>query len=126
MEHLHKAIGQIRSLVWLAALVVQLIAGLGSWFIYSQFDISPVAGVAVFIIISAVSSLLVGWVAGYFAGIPLTAFGNAIIHVSPSENAPAPPTENLKVGSEYVSSLVYQLYQIASLQDNKISNQIGR
>lgn len=120
MEHLNKAISQIRNLVWLIAFSVQLVAAGVCWLLYNQSDISIMLVVGIFASVSLLGSLFVGWTASYFAKIPLAAFGNAIIHVSPSENAPAPQTDNIQVGREYVSSLVYQLYQVASLQDNKI------
>ncbi len=120
MEHLPKAISQIRSRVWLVALLIQSVIGLGCGFLYSQTNLSAGVIAALFAGLSIVSSLFIGWMAGYLASVPLAAFGDAIIHVSPSQNAPAPKTDNLQVGKEYVSSLVYQLYQVASLQDNKL------
>lgn len=120
MEHLHKATGQIRSRVWLIAASVQLGVGISCGLLYWHFGLAPLITVVLFAGLSLVGSLVVGWAAGYFAGIPLAAFGDAIIHVSPSENGPAPHTDKLLVGKEYVSSLVYQLYQVASLQDNKL------
>lgn len=120
MEHLSKALTNIRNRVWLVALFIQIIIGAGCWVLYSQTDIETVFLISIFIVGSTLGALIVGWSAEHFAEIPLKALGNAILHVAPSENAPAPQTDNLTVGKEYVSNLVYQLYQVASLQDNKI------
>ncbi len=120
MEHLPKLIRQIRNRIWLVTLLVQLIAALVCWLLYQKFTISVTAAAGLFAAMSVIGSLLVGWAAGYFASIPLAAFGDAIIHISPSQNGAAPLTDKLQVGREYVSALVYQLYQVASLQDNKI------
>lgn len=119
MEHLSSAIGQIRSRIWLLAASVQLGIGAACGLLYWQAGLSLTATAALFVGLSLFGSLLVGWVAGRLASIPLGAFGDAVLHVSPSENAAAPQTDQLPIGKEYVSSLVYQLYQIASLQDNK-------
>lgn len=120
MEHLRKTISQIRNHVWLLALTVQLLTGTMCWLLYTQSGISWLVVGIVFVGASLAGSWLVGWLAGNSAKVPLEAFGNAIIHVSPSENAAAPQTDNLRIGREYVSKLVYQLYQVASLQDNKL------
>lgn len=120
MEHLPKVISQIRNRIWLVALSTQLLVGPGCWLLYNKTSISLLGVLALFVVSSILCSLLVGWTAGYVAKIPLAAFGNAILHISPSENAAAPQTDNLQIGREYVTNLVYQLYQVASLQDNKI------
>ncbi|HSX23570.1 MAG TPA: ATP-binding protein [Candidatus Saccharimonadales bacterium] len=121
MEHLKKATDQIRGRVWLMALIGQLGIGFGCW---GALQLSIVSGFLVaifFVVCSALWSFLVGWSAGFFAQIPLEALGKSILHVSPSENSVgAPKTEDLRIGREYVTNLVYQLYQVASLQDNKL------
>ncbi len=119
MEHLNKLVGQIRNRVWLVALAMQFAVGAGCWLLYEQTGLSNAMILGSFVGMSVLGSLAVGWAAGYFARLPLFVFGNAIMHISPSENAAAPQTDNLRVGREYVSALVYQLYQVASLQDNK-------
>jgi signal transduction histidine kinase len=64
--------------------------------------------------------MCISWLAGHWASLPLRALGSAILHASPGSSPDqAPSTQDLKIGHEYVTSLAYQLYQIASLQDNK-------
>ncbi|MES2971923.1 MAG: ATP-binding protein [Patescibacteria group bacterium] len=120
MEHLNKAIGQIRSRILFLAVITQVIIGLGCYLLYDNGVLPLVLAGVVFAAMTISGSLLIAWQAGKLARVPLEAFGNAIIHISPSENAPAPQTDQLRIGSEYVTRLVYQLYQVASMQDNKI------
>lgn len=119
MEHLKKAMGQIRGHVWLVAFSMQLGIGIACGLLYLSADVTEAVVAGIFAAASLVGSLIVGWLAGYWASLPLKALGEAISHVSPSQNVAAPQTDKLKIGQEYVSSLIYQLYQIASLQDNK-------
>lgn len=76
------------------------------------------------LIIWMFGGLLTGIVIGLFgaraAGKPLRAIGEAILHVAPETSTPAPDIDKLKIGREYINALAYQVYQIASLQDNKI------
>lgn len=120
MEHLDKAVGQVRSWIWTLATASQLLIGLGYFWLYAHGILSTAATAVLFAITSALSGFLVGWVAGWLTRVPLQALGNAIMHISPSENAAAPQIEGLQIAREFVTSLVYQLYQVASLQDNKI------
>ena len=121
MEHLHKALEQIRSRVWLVSLLMQLAtAGVCVWLYLS--GIMPILpSIGLYALLSIFSTLIAAAYAARLARIPLEAMGNAILHVSPSQNAPAAPqTDSLRIGREYVTNLVYQLYQVASMQDNKL------
>ncbi len=66
-------------------------------------------------------SFIIGWAAGRVAKVPLGIIGQAILHISPGHNGTKAPTfDSVKIGRQYITGLVNQLYQIASLQDNKI------
>lgn len=120
MEHLKKAISQIETRVWLSALLAQAVALAAGWALYNYTIVPNHLVVAAFAGLCLAGSYAVAWLAGRLASKPLEAFGDAILHISPgAEAAAAPRTEQLRVGREYVSQMVYQLYQIASLQDNK-------
>ncbi len=119
MEQLKKLTKQIRNHVWLVAICVHLLVGLGClWLIHTGMDFLPV--VALYATLTLLGASCVGWWAAHLASLPLKALGNAILHAAPG-NTPeqAPNTNDLKIGKEYVTSLAYQLYQIASLQDTK-------
>ena len=120
MEYLIKALGQVRTRVWLASSTLQILIGLVCLWLYDQGIISFVATVILFTVSSIISGLFIGRFAGQLLGAPLKALGDAIMHISPSESARAPETDKLRIGREYVNSLIYQLYQVASLQDNKL------
>lgn len=74
-----------------------------------------------FLLITVIGTCCVGYLAGHLAKLPLAALGDAILHISPSQvGAKAPEFEKLSIGRQYVTTLAYNLYQIASLQDNKV------
>lgn len=68
---------------------------------------------------AATTSILASFVFGWYAKRLLESFGRAVLHISPSVSVQAPNLENLPIAREFMTALVYQLYQIASLQDNK-------
>ncbi len=119
MEYLRKTLGQIRGRVWLVAFSLQLGIGAGGWLLYDKYDFAFTQLAIGFVIVTAIGALLTAWVASHAASLPLAAFGKAITHISPSASGPAPNTNTLRIGREYVTKLVYQLYEIASMQDNK-------
>ncbi len=120
MEYLGKTIKQIRLRILILTFSIQSVLWFGSWWLYQSNFITALELGFLFIIFTMLSAVLTAWAAGYLARIPLAAMGHLILHISPSENAPAPQTDNLQIGREYITNLAYQLYQVASLQDNKI------
>lgn len=73
------------------------------------------------IVLALAATLLTAYVASRFAKIPLEAFGNAILHLSPTETpTAAPQTDSLSIGHQYVTSMVYQLYQLSEVQQNEL------
>lgn len=121
MEQLKHASSQIRNRVWLWATLLQLFAAGLSYGLYSTGVLSATLAFIVFAVLGCLNAWIVAILAANYAAIPLQAFGNAILHLSPTETpAAAPQTDSLKIGHEYVTSMVYQLYQLASVQDNKL------
>lgn len=120
MEHLNKATSQIRYRIWLISTLLQLIAGAICYGLYSSQIVKGFGVVILFVVLVLVTAFITARVAAYMARLPLEAIGKAILHISPSMNTASPQTDNLEVGREYVTTLIYQLYQVASLQDNKI------
>lgn len=121
MEHLKQAINQIRNRVLLLTLGLQLaILGIG-YALYALAHVSPVIILAIMAILSGLSAWLTARAASRYANVPLKAFGDAILHLSPTETPTSPPqTDNLPIGHEYVTSMIYQLYQIADVQQNEL------
>lgn len=120
MDHLNKTIGQIRARILLLSATVNLIIALIFVWMYHNVPLNAFLLMGLFILAVIMGALIIGWAAGYASGIPLKGIGDAIMHISPSQNMAAPKTDKLKIGRAYVSSLSYHLYQVASLQDNKI------
>lgn len=97
-----------------------VVTGLGLAFTFISPDISQIAQAGIWLIAGLVAGAFIGLFATRLAGRPLEAIGQAIYHVSPEATAKAPDIDKLTIGREYVNALAYQVYQIASLQDNKI------
>ena len=74
---------------------------------------------SVWIIGSLFVAAVVGWYAAWLASKPLEAITQAVLHVAPETNGPAPETDKLAIGREYVSSLAYQIYRVHSLQNEQ-------
>lgn len=121
MEHLRSTIGQIRSRVWLVSMASQLLVSMAGYYLYSTHRLPVMVLAGLLFICMSLVSLLVAFTAGMLARAPLEAFGNAIMHIAPeSTGVAAPSLEHLKIGRQYITSLAYQLYQIASLQNNTL------
>lgn len=121
MEHLSQATAQIRQRVWLVSFVLQLATAVGCFWLYQQGSLEFWKLILVFIGASLITSYIAGKLAGSLAKLPLQAMGQAILHIAPSQSGVgAPKFEQLRIGREYVTNLAYQLYEIASLQDNKL------
>ncbi len=121
MEHLKQATGQIRNRIWLLATFLQLATAGLSLAAYKSGSLSPQLALGLFVVLSCVNAWATSLVAAHYASIPLKAFGDAIMHLSPTETpSAAPQTDGLKIGHQYVTSMVYQLYQISNVQNNKL------
>lgn len=120
MEHLKQIKNQINVRVFLLAIILQLVIGVGCWLVWDTYKLSTLVQLIIYIILSLMASWAVGYWSARIAVKPLEALGEAILHVAPETTGPAPDMDKLKLGREYVNSLAYQVYQIASLQDNKI------
>jgi len=120
MEQLPKLIKQLRLRTWLVALLMQLVVGWLGALLYFAHLIPDWAVVLVYALFSIGAAFITALVSSSSAKIPLEAFGQAIAHITPGdEKVGAPKFDSLSIGREYVTSLAYQLYQIASLQNNK-------
>ena len=121
MEHLKQATGQIRNRVWLLAAAAQLLVlGLG-YAAYSFGHLKPGVVLGLVALLSLLSALLVGELAARVAKIPLKALGDGILHLSPTQTpASAPQTDQLSVGNQFVTSMVFQLYEFANVQQNTL------
>lgn len=121
MENLGKVTAQIRNRVWLVAPVLQLPVGVVALLLYHYTNINALLISLILVLLEAAAAYGVAWIAGYFAAQPLAALGQAVLHIAPGDTGvKAPQFDSLRIGREYVTTLAYQLYQIASLQDNKI------
>ncbi|MEO8862965.1 MAG: HAMP domain-containing sensor histidine kinase [Candidatus Saccharimonadales bacterium] len=126
MEHLKKTITQLRIRIWLISFGLQMLVLAGSfWFWRDEMLTRPtLTGLAV--LGCAFTSLIIAYVSGSYMQTLLKAFGDAILHISPKGNAEAPIADKLTIGKEYVSSMIYHLYQIASAPTDKILDEHRR
>lgn len=95
-----------------------LIASVGGTITLFLPDVSQVVQVLVWFVTGAIGGVSIGLFGAWLASKPLEVIGQAIFHVAPNTTGPAPNIDSLTIGREYVNSLAYQIYQIASLQDN--------
>lgn len=110
-----------RSLALRTGLVAGLVfASLGIFLTVFLPNLSMLPKAAIWLLFGLLAGVGLGWFAAWLATQPLRAIGQAIFHVAPETTGPAPNIDGLSVGREYVNALAYQVYQIASLQDNKI------
>lgn len=121
MEHLKQATQQIQNRVWLFGTLLQLIAAAVSSVAYISGALSIELAFGLFAALSLLNAWGASRAAAYYASIPLEAFGTAILHLSPTSTpSAAPQTDGLKIGHQYVTNMVYQLYQISNVQNNKL------
>lgn len=121
MEHLPQVTHQIRNRVWLLTTLLQLAAAGLSYESYTTGLLSLQMAFILFAVLSCLNAWGSSLIASYFATIPLRAFGNAILHLSPTETpTAAPQTDTLMIGHQYVTSMVYQLNQLADVQNNAL------
>lgn len=118
MEHFKDTRKSLAVRIGLVALI--MIISLGAAFVFLAPELPVVYRIGVWLIGSLIAGFGIGWIASLMAAEPLKALGDAITHVSPEASGPAPDITKLQIGREYVNTLAYQVYQIASLQDNKI------
>lgn len=118
MEHFKDTRKSLAVRIGLVALI--MIISLGAAFVFLAPELPVVYRISVWLIGSLMAGFGIGWIASLMAAEPLKALGDAITHVSPEASGPAPDITKLQIGREYVNTLAYQVYQIASLQDNKI------
>lgn len=121
MEKLPQATTQIRNRVWALNTVLHTCIASGAFWLYHASVIPWWQTVIGFVAATVLGSYIIGLFAGRLAQAPLAALGDAILHISPNHaGAKAPQFESLHIGRQYVTTLAYNLYQIASLQDNEI------
>ena len=70
MEHLAKAISQIRTRVWLVAILFQLLSAISTWAIHLYLNTNSAITAAIFLVLTVVGSLVVGWIASRFSAEP--------------------------------------------------------
>jgi signal transduction histidine kinase len=120
VEYLKNVKAQIGNRIFLLSFSLQVVVLLGTYALWQLGRVGQPLIWLVLIIGLIVVNVIISRYAGEISAIPLEALGKAIFHVAPSsEPTKAPDTSDLKVGREYVTNIAYQLYQIASLQDNK-------
>ncbi len=110
---------RLRTAVFIAAIqTVLIVVCYLLWFF--GLVTAPNSLITVGIISAVITSTAAAFVFAWYTKKLLTAFGQAVLHVSPSKHEQAPKIEELPIAKEFMTGIVYELYQIASLQDNKI------
>lgn len=120
MDQLKRFNTQIKQRFILFAALLQIIS-VGVCFALWQFlKLDIIFIVAAYIVVSVILSYIFASMFAKAALEPVKVLGDTVLHLSPGANAENKPLpENLRIGREYITAISYQLYQIASLQDNK-------
>src|SRR5262249_54663179 len=115
MNHLEKLIQQLTGRVfgWLvfSQVLTILFLGLIYRFVGSNWVLIGLLAFIMGLVISVIFSSAIAKLITQ----PINYLWQAILHVSPQEGSiPAPNLDNIKIGHELISSLVLQIYQLAS------------
>jgi signal transduction histidine kinase len=115
MDHFDKLRGQVTILITLGVLALVLFLIGAFWLLAIQFELMFIVVVP----ITALSAISLGYLlARHLASRvlePISYVWKAILHVSPEHGTTAAPNlEQAKMGRELVTSLVMQVYQLAS------------
>jgi signal transduction histidine kinase len=118
MEHLRPL---SRSIALQTGLLTGSLLGiLGALILFLEPLLSRLSLMVVISLAAIVTVIIISWFSSKLAKEPLAAIGESILHIAPETTAAAPDIEKLSIGKEYIKYLVYNLHQVASLQDNKI------
>jgi len=115
MDHFQKFTAKLKTYSFFLLLVNNVLLIGGTWVGHQLFELditvlyASLAGVELLLTI-LIASLLTRYVSE-----PLRVLWQAILHVSPEHSSqPAPDLEKIKVGRQLVTSLVLEVYQLAS------------
>lgn len=118
MDQLKPTLRALALRISIVAMLLMASVGVGIETLFSEE--ATLVRVGLWIICSLVIGGGIGWLAGWLVSKPLQTLSDVVLHVSPEAQGNAPDINNLTLGREYVNALAYQIYQMASLQDNKI------
>ncbi|OGL30329.1 hypothetical protein A3D14_03760 [Candidatus Saccharibacteria bacterium RIFCSPHIGHO2_02_FULL_47_12] len=117
MDHMNKLRGQIR---WYLLGVIVSVAALGvsTYGLVSTLGVESIASMAIALAVSLLIAYVAAELASRYVMNPLKILEQAVLHVTPKhDGTPAPNLEQVKLGRELLTSLVLQVYQLASSTD---------
>ncbi len=116
MDHIQALRQHIRQYLLVVILLDNVIL-IGFWWAGLWLtNLPPLAMAAVSLVISAIMSLVIVYVAANLVTAPIQALWQAILHLSPGEQGvAAPDIENLRLGREMVTNLTAQLNQLVNV-----------
>jgi signal transduction histidine kinase len=115
MDHLEAARRQLSRRLFILVLASGAVS-VGASFAVIQLGLAPLVGLLAGLALTAVASALVARQLSRYAQQPLKALWQAILHLSPTDHGvAAPDTDKLQLGRELVTSLTAQVYQLASV-----------
>lgn len=119
MTHLDRLIGQIRFYIFLAIITISGFV-LAIYFVMLDLvHLNPWISLGIGIVLGGGLAFLLAGMLSDFVSDPLKILWQAILHVSPNEShADAPNLDHIRFGRELVTSLVMQIYELASRSGN--------
>lgn len=119
MDYLQKYFTQFRNRLWILLLVNNALVA-GAWYASVQFGLKGWEQLAVLISVPLVLTIVLPLLVLEPLARPTRQLAQAILHIAPgaASTAGAPKVDQLRFGRELVTSLVNQIYQLASVVDN--------
>lgn len=119
MDYLQKFVAQFRHRIFLILLLNNLFIIADWWAANQLFNLTGYWLFVAIMIAPIISITLLPWLSAEYLTQPIKLLWQAILHIAPDTSGVPPPNlKKLRLGREMVTSLVAQIYQIASVADN--------
>lgn len=119
MDHFKKLQNQVTLRLWGVFLAVAFLTSSTVWSLTTVFEWPAIVSLVLAASVSALFSLCVALMVVPALLEPVRVLWQAILHMSPSyQNVSAPNLEAIRLGHELLTSLVMQVYQLASQNTN--------
>lgn len=120
MDHFNRLRSQIRSYLIMSLAGIVLASTISIWLLTELAGLSLVPTLAITLVLTMALGIILALTLTSLVLEPLKFLWEAILHVSPGHQGTAPPNlENARIGRELITSLVLQVYQMASHHDTK-------
>lgn len=119
MEYLKRFTSQVRNRVLLVLIFDNLIFLLDWWLVDKVFHLSGYELLAALIVAPILTLTVLPWLSTRYLTQPTKLISEAILHLAPAATGevPTPDPSSAHFGKELVSSLIHQVYELATVAD---------